>query len=206
MTASILPSTCALVIAKRTYTLHKKDAIDPIATSVSMFGDLCHRLLKPLIKNFWLITMTIPARSSCTRPIAIWLSSNHAGSGHPHIICPMEKYINTSKNPTDAISLRFKTGVSLSSSAVASAPDGFFSPAPFSEAPYPACSTAAMICSGGTSPSTPIELVRRLTEQEVTPGTLPTAFSTLALQAAQLIPVTLYCLMSCFTLSVHKFV
>ena len=42
-------------------------------------------------------------------------------------------------------------------------------------------------------PSTPIELVSRLTEQAVTPGTLPTAFSTRALQAAQLIPVTLYC-------------
>ena len=32
-----------------------------------------------------------------------------------------------------------------------------------------------------------------LTEQDVTPGTLETAFSTRALQAAQLIPVTLYC-------------
>ena len=43
-------------------------------------------------------------------------------------------------------------------------------------------------------PSTPMELVSRLTEQEVTPGTLDTAFSTRALQAAQLMPVTLYCL------------
>jgi hypothetical protein len=39
-------------------------------------------------------------------------------------------------------------------------------------------------------PSTPIELVRRLTEQDVTPGTFETAFSTRVLQAAQLIPVT----------------
>ena len=38
-----------------------------------------------------------------------------------------------------------------------------------------------------------MELVKRLTEQEVTPGTLETAFSTRALQAAQLMPVTLYC-------------
>jgi hypothetical protein len=37
-----------------------------------------------------------------------------------------------------------------------------------------------------------MELVRRLTEQEVTPSTLETAFSTLELQAAQLIPVTTY--------------
>ena len=35
-----------------------------------------------------------------------------------------------------------------------------------------------------------MEFVRRLTEQDVTPGTFDTAFSTLELQAAQLIPVT----------------
>ena len=45
-------------------------------------------------------------------------------------------------------------------------------------------------------PSTPMELVKRLTEQDVTPGTLPTAFSTRAEQAAQLMPVTLYCSIS----------
>ena len=38
-----------------------------------------------------------------------------------------------------------------------------------------------------------MELVSRLTEHSVTPGTLDTAFSTRALQAAQLMPVTLYC-------------
>src|SRR5699024_3406723 len=64
---------------------------------------------------------------------------------------------------------------------------------PFSEAPYPAASTAAMISDGDAVPSTPIELVSRLTEQDVTPGTLETAFSTRALHAAQLMPVTLYC-------------
>ena len=42
-------------------------------------------------------------------------------------------------------------------------------------------------------PSTLMELVSRLTEQEVTPSTLDTAFSTRALHAAQLIPVTEYC-------------
>ena len=42
-------------------------------------------------------------------------------------------------------------------------------------------------------PSTPIELVRRLTEHDVTPGTLDTAFSTRVLHAAQLMPVTVYC-------------
>jgi hypothetical protein len=39
-----------------------------------------------------------------------------------------------------------------------------------------------------------MEFVSRLTEQEVTPSTFETAFSTLVLHAAQLIPVTLYTL------------
>ena len=64
---------------------------------------------------------------------------------------------------------------------------------PFKEAPYPASSTAWMTSEAEAVPSTPIEFVRRLTEQAVTPGTLETAFSTLALQAAQLMPVTVYC-------------
>ena len=47
-----------------------------------------------------------------------------------------------------------------------------------------------MISSGAAVPSTPMEFVSRETEHSVTPGTPLTAFSTLALQAAQLIPVT----------------
>ena len=50
-----------------------------------------------------------------------------------------------------------------------------------------------MMAPGAAVPSTPMELVKRLTEQAVTPGTLLTAFSTRALHAAQLMPVTLYC-------------
>ena len=115
-------------------------------------------------------------------------------------MCPMEKYISTSKNPREAKSLRFKTGVSRSfsaSSARASARFAVPAPAPrafwrFSAAPYPAYSTAAITASGATFPSTPMEFVSKLTEQAVTPGTFDTAFSTRALQAAQLIPVTVY--------------
>gem|GEM_PF-5650336 len=69
----------------------------------------------------------------------------------------------------------------------------FFACAPLREAPYPAFSTAEIMSAADAVPSTPIELVRRLTEHEVTPGTPFTAFSTLALHAAQLMPVTLYC-------------
>ncbi len=45
----------------------------------------------------------------------------NAGSGQPHIIWPMEKYISTSRKPRDAISRRFSLGVSWSSSASRSA-------------------------------------------------------------------------------------
>ena len=50
-----------------------------------------------------------------------------------------------------------------------------------------------MIACGEALPVTPMELVSRLTEQLSTPGTALTAFSTRALHAAQLMPVTLYC-------------
>ena len=46
-------------------------AMEPSATRVSIFGARCHRLLKPLIKNFWFMTSMIPARRSCTSPMAI---------------------------------------------------------------------------------------------------------------------------------------
>ena len=50
-----------------------------------------------------------------------------------------------------------------------------------------------MMSAAEAVPSTPMELVSRLTEQLATPGTLLTAFSTRAEQAAQLMPVTLNC-------------
>ncbi len=108
---------------------------------------------------------------------------------------PIEMYIRTTRKTSDAISRRFSAGVSRSlsaSSASAADAEAVFS-APFFEAPYPASSTALTIASGEAVPSTPIEFVSRLTEQDVTPGTFETAFSTRVLHAAQLIPVTVYC-------------
>ena len=107
----------------------------------------------------------------------------------------MEKYISGIRKHKEAISLRLRTGVSrsFSASSWACAEGTLLCPAAgllFLEAPYPASSTAAITASGLALPSTPMELVRRLTEQEVTPGTLETAFSTRALQADQLMPVT----------------
>ena len=54
--------------------------------TASIFGLRCHNALKPLMKNFWLMTMMMMVRSICVSPMATWLPSNHAGSGHPHIM------------------------------------------------------------------------------------------------------------------------
>ena len=198
--------TCASVIANNAYVLYTNAAPEPSATSVSMLGALCKRPLNPLIKNFWLITIIIIVRSICISPIATWLPSRIDGSGQPHIICPIEIYISTIRNPTDVISLFFNTGVTLSfniSSCDAYIPcEPLFCDVPllsdavcdvFKDAPYPASSTAFITASSLAIPSTPIELVRRLTEQFSTPSTFDTAFSTRLLHAAQLIPVTIYC-------------
>ena len=101
--------------------LHTKLAMEPMATRVSMLGAPWSSPLKPLMKNFWLMTITMPASSSCTRPMATWLPSNQCGSGQPHIMWPMEKYISTSKKPTDAMRRRFSLGVSWSARASRSA-------------------------------------------------------------------------------------
>ena len=87
----------------------------------------------------------------------------------------MEKYMRTIRNPSDENRRFLRTGVSLSASASSPADDAALCPAPlppFTEAPYPAATTAAITASADAEPSTPIELVRRLTEQDVTPGTV----------------------------------
>ena len=101
--------------------LHTKLAMEPRATSVSMLGAPWMRPLKPLMKNFWLMTMTMPASSSWTRPMATWLPSNQWGRGQPHIMWPMEKYISTSRKPSEAMRRRLSFGVSWSASASRSA-------------------------------------------------------------------------------------
>ena len=112
-------------------------------------------------------------------------------------MCPIETYINGIRKPSDTISLLLRTGVSVSfrsSSPDAAAEDALSSlPSVLFFAPYPAASTAAMTSAEETSPSTPMEFVKRLTEQDVTPSTPETAFSIRALHAAQLIPFTIYC-------------
>ena len=99
------------------------------------------------------------------------------------------------KKIREAVSLFFNVGVSRSDSSPVteereSSPS--FIPS-LGVASYPALRTAVIIASEPAVPSTPVEWVRRFTEQEVTPSTSETAFSTRAVQAAQLIPVIVYC-------------
>ena len=54
--------------------------------------------------------------------MATWLFSNTFGSGHPHIICPILKYISISKNTNDDTSLLANNGVVVSLSD-SSSPD-----------------------------------------------------------------------------------
>ena len=137
--------------------------------------------------------ITTKESSICKIAITTGLLSNPKGNGNPHIVCPIDKYINKRRNKREKTSLLQSAGVSLSASA--SSFSTLFS-CVFLKAPYPAFSTASIIAFSLAVPSTPIEFVSKFTEQEVTPGTPKTAFSTLALHAAQLIPLTLYCSIS----------
>ena len=112
MAAAPSPRVCAAVRANRAYTLYTKDAPDPSATSVSILGARCKSPRKPLMKNRWLMTMTAAVSSSWASPSAAGFAAKKDGRGQPHIVCPMERYMSTSKNPRDAKSRRFRRGVS----------------------------------------------------------------------------------------------
>ena len=43
--------------------------------------------------------------------MATWLPSNQPGSGQPHIMWPIEKYIRMSRKTTDAMSRFLRCGV-----------------------------------------------------------------------------------------------
>ena len=47
-------------------------------------------------------------------PSARWLPSKNGGTGNPSIMCPIEKYISTSRNTSEDISRLSILGVSVS--------------------------------------------------------------------------------------------
>ena len=79
-----------------------------------MFGARRQRLLKPLTKNLWLITMTTAVSSCCSRPAATVFAAKNGGSGQPNIVCPMETYISSSQKPSEANSRFLSAAVSRS--------------------------------------------------------------------------------------------
>ena len=76
-----------------------------------MFGAPWKRLLNPLVKNFPLITIMM-IDSSISRIPRDTGFPKIFGTGHPSIICPMEKYISTRRNPRDVRRRFFSFGVS----------------------------------------------------------------------------------------------
>ena len=74
------------VATKSITVLYANAENEPIATSVSIFGDSLITPLNPLMKNFWLMTITIAARSISRSPTAIGLLSKNAGIGNPSIL------------------------------------------------------------------------------------------------------------------------
>ena len=62
----LVPVVRRYVILKKTYRDQPNETLEPIATSVSMFGAPCARDLKPDTKKSLLISITTIARSICT--------------------------------------------------------------------------------------------------------------------------------------------
>ena len=55
------------------------------------------------MKNFWLMTMTDARQQQLDQPHGhVVARRTSGGSGQPHIMWPMEKYISTSRKPSDA--------------------------------------------------------------------------------------------------------
>ncbi len=129
---AVSPTDTAFDIKNMIARLYPKAAPEPRATSVSIFGALWIKPLKPLIKNFWLITITATVKISWNRAIEIWLLRK-SGIHQPHIICPIETYISGINKITDEIKRLSKIGVCSSFKVSLSA--FFTSPADFSFAP-----------------------------------------------------------------------
>ena len=83
------------------------------------------------------MTMTIAVSRSCNIPIATWFSAKKAGTGHPHIMWPMEKYISMTRNTSEAASRFFSSGVSLSRSISSCSETAELAPAPVRAPEFP---------------------------------------------------------------------
>ena len=85
-----------------------------------MLGERRHRLLKPEVKKRRLMIITAAHKRSSRSPRAAQLPSKKAGRGQENIICPMDTYIRTKRNPRDSARRFLSRGVSLSRRASSS--------------------------------------------------------------------------------------
>ena len=172
-----------------------------MAIRESIFGEAAKRVLKPTRKNLKLINTTgITSNKSVSEKIIAFSTPRKiSGSGQP-IICPMEIYESGTANTSESFRRFFTASYSCRAISFAEACIDLEAlpccAASFSDAPYPASVTAPIIfcvSSAVSSYSTTMLFFNKLTAILSTPGSLPTAFSTRALQAAQVMPVTLNC-------------
>ena len=117
---------------------------------------------------------------------------------------PILKYIKITKNTMDTFSLNFIEAIASSLVFFILFSSFFCFVSVAKDAPYPASAIFFIISfelSLSSLYSTCMEFVKRFTETFSTPSSLPTTLSTLAEQAAQLIPVILYFSFAIFLLS-----
>ena len=173
------------IISKSLTTLYTNPAIEPRLTRLSIFGEPLKMALTPFRYIFWLITIIIVVNINCIRAIATGFSTKYSNIGAPHITCPIEIYASGNKNTSDTAKRISNFFVSLSLLST------FALFCPLTVAPYPIFSTARITILVSISPNTCISPVKRFTLQLSTPLRPDTVFSTLALHAPQVIPVTL---------------
>ena len=117
MAASGPPCAMAELARKRTTVLYRNAAAAPMATRVSMLGARWSSPWVPLMKYFWLMTMTMAVSSSSNSPMDTWFPARKGGRGQFQSICPMDTYIMGSRMQILATRRRTILGVSLSSSS-----------------------------------------------------------------------------------------
>ena len=155
-------------------TVDKGRAGCPSATSVSIFGAPMKQTFKAADKELLIDhhdddgqqkLQQVPSPHDCPQAMP--------AIGQFHIIWPIDKYISGTRKQSDAISRFFRTGVSVSFRK--SSHLGGTSCSDFSRSFHRSSvsclfhrrNNAALVYA---VPSTPIEFVKRLTEQDVTPG------------------------------------
>ncbi len=73
-----------------------------------MFGARCHSAWKPLMKEFLVDDHDGDRQQHLRQAHRDVVAVKERGSGQPHIMWPIEKYISTSRKPSDQSSRRLQ--------------------------------------------------------------------------------------------------